>query len=136
MSARIGFSTWQIDIARRAGMGIGSSDTISKLDLVGVDDTLPDCSRRTLNYLGNFNGEFTLCLFITTATQLCLLRWVWKNYAQRLKPLEILTRHGVCKSLRPRGNAIEIPNSILFLETDSETQPWVALALIGETNPG
>ncbi len=50
------------------------------------------------------------------------------------KPDDVVVLTGkmldVLSSLRPRGDAVEVRTSVLSGETNSETQPWVALALV------
>ncbi|MCS6890660.1 MAG: hypothetical protein RMK64_07640 [Rhodovarius sp.] len=50
--------------------------------------------------------------------------------ADRLAVFEPVLRARIERSARPRGDAIEIRTSTLSAEGNSETQPWVALALI------
>jgi hypothetical protein len=108
-----------------------------KQDVVGVDYKLPDGSRRTLDMFWNFNGGLTLRLFnALRATRHAGLRAVWERHAPRIEALELLMRHRIGQSLRPRDGAVEILSSVLSAETNSETQPWAALALIGETAAG
>jgi 2-polyprenyl-3-methyl-5-hydroxy-6-metoxy-1,4-benzoquinol methylase len=124
-----GLAAYRIDTIRIFFLGM------QKQDLVGVDYKLPDGSRRTLDTFWNFNGGLTLRLFnALRATRHSGLRSIWEKHAPRLEPLEFLIRHRIGKSLRPRGDAIEILSSMLSMETNSETQPWAALALIGEQN--
>jgi hypothetical protein len=106
-----------------------------KQDVVGVDYRLPDGSRRTLDMFWNFNAGLTLRLFNTLrATRHAGLREVWERHAPRIEALELLMRHRVAHSLRSRDGTIEILSSMLSAETNSETQPWVALALIDADN--
>ena len=124
------------------GLAAFRVDTISfefygpkKQDVVGVDYRLPDGSRRTLDTFWNFSGGLTLRLFNTLrATTHAGLREVWELHAPRLEALELLMRHRIAHSLRARDGTIEILTSVLSSETNSETQPWVALALIDGDN--
>jgi hypothetical protein len=107
-----------------------------KQDVVGVDYRLPDGSRRTLDTFWNFNGGLTLRLFnAMRSSRHRGLMEIWARHAVRLEALELLIRYRIKQSFRPRGDAIEILSSSLSAETNSETQPWVALALIGEDPP-
>ena len=122
-----GLAAYRIDTIRIFFLGM------QKQDLVGVDYRLPDGSRRTLDTFWNFNGGLTLRLFnALRATRHSGLREVWQKHTPRLEPLEFLIRQRIGRSLRPRGDAIEILSSMLSMETNSETQPWAALALVGE----
>jgi len=110
---------------------------MQKQDVAGVDYKLPDGSRRTLDMFWNFNAGLALRLFnALRATRHSGLRTVWERHAARIEMLEMVMRHRIARSLRPRDGAIEILSSMLSAETNSETQPWVALALIGEENEG
>jgi hypothetical protein len=106
---------------------------MQKQDIVGVDYKLPDGSRRTLDMFWNFSTGLTLRLFnALRATTHPGLRAVWAKHEPRLSVLEMLMHDRVGKSLRDRDGSIEIRTSMLSMETNSETQPWVALALIGD----
>jgi hypothetical protein len=102
-----------------------------KQDIVGVDYKLVDGSRRTMDMFWNFNAGLALRLFnALRATEHAGLREIWGRHAARIDMLELLIRHRILKSLRYRDGAVEILSSMLSAETNSETQPWVALALV------
>jgi hypothetical protein len=104
-----------------------------KQDLVGVDYTAPDGHRHTLHTFWNFNAGLALRLFnALRTTPHATLREIWARHAPRLEPIEMLMRHRIGRSLRPRDGSVEILTSMLSAETNSETQPWVALALIND----
>jgi len=106
---------------------------MQKVDVVGVDYKRPYKRRSTQDTFWNFKAGLTLRLFnALRATRHSGLREVWERHATRLTPLEMLLRHNIARSLRQRDDTIEILTSMRSGETNSETQPWVALALIGE----
>ena len=130
--------TWLESIDR--GLAAYRLDTIKlfflgwqKQDIVGVDYRLRDGSRCTLDMFWNCNAGLTLRLFNTLrATTHTGLRAVWERHAGRLETLEALIRYRMARSLRSRDGTIEVLSSVLSKEGNSETQPWAALALIGE----
>jgi hypothetical protein len=130
-------ASWIESIDR--GLAAYRLDTISifflgtqKQDIVGVDYLAPNGTRRTLDMFWNFNAGLTLRLFnALRATVHPGLQAVWMKHEARLSMLEIMMRERIRRSLRPRGAGIEILTSMLSAEGNSETQPWVALGLIG-----
>jgi len=129
---------WLASIDR--GLAAFRLDTVSifflgtqKQDLVGVDYLAPDGTRRTMDTFWNFNSGLTLRLFgALRATSHVELKAVWLKHEARLDVFEMLMRQRIGRSLRPRGDAIEILTSMLSAEGNSETQPWVALGLVGD----
>jgi hypothetical protein len=121
------------------GLAAYRLDTISifflgtqKQDIVGVDYLSPNGTRRTLDMFWNFNAGLTLRLFnALRATTHPGLQAVWAKHDGRLSMLEVMMRERIRRSLRPRGAGTEILTSMLSAEGNSETQPWVALGLIG-----
>jgi hypothetical protein len=53
------------------------------------------------------------------------------RHAERLAVLEPLLRRQVALSTREHPDGLEIRSSWLSSETNSETQPWVVLGLLG-----
>jgi hypothetical protein len=104
-----------------------------KQDVVGVDYLDHDSQRHTLETFWNFKAGLCLRLFnALQKTQHEGLRAVWAKHSERLSVLEGLMRDRITRSLRERETGIEILTSMLSAETNSETQPWVALGLCGE----
>ncbi|HEY5048395.1 MAG TPA: hypothetical protein VII49_10270 [Rhizomicrobium sp.] len=125
-----GLAAYRLDTVRIFFLGY------QKQDVVGIDYRLPDGYRRTLDMFWNFNGGLTLRLFnALRSTRHSGLREIWERHSARLDAFDLLIRYRMKRSLRDRGGAIEILSSVLSAETNSETQPWVALALIGDDNP-
>jgi len=56
---------------------------------------------------------------------------VAERHRERLDRFESMLRHLLAKVIRDRGDGIEFLNSPLSAETNSETQPWVMLGLLG-----
>ena len=137
-SAMLGEDAWIEAIDR--GLAAFRYDTIEiffvepqKQDTIGVDYLMPDGTRRTLDSFWNFNAGLGLRLFNELrATQHHGVAKLWARHVLRLEPMERFMRDQIARSIRPRDIGLEIRTSILSSETNSETQPWVALALIGE----
>lgn len=137
-TALLGESTWLASIDR--GLSAYRLDTVAiefdhvhhVQDLVGIDYLGADNVRQTLNSFWNFTSGLSLRLFnALRVADHAGLRDVWSRHAQRIEAMELLMRNRIERSLRPRGSAIEILTSVLSGETNSETQPWVALGLTG-----
>jgi hypothetical protein len=58
---------------------------------------------------------------------------VLARHADRIALLENVVRAQIARSVRPRGDALEIRTSVLSGETNSETQPWVAMGLVADS---
>ena len=104
-----------------------------KQDVVGVDFLDHEGQRHTLETFWNFKSGLCLRLFnALRKTKHQGLRAVWAKHTERLSVLEMLMRDRITRSLRERETGTEILTSMLSAETNSETQPWVALGLCGE----
>jgi hypothetical protein len=104
-----------------------------KQDVVGVDYLDHNGQRHTLETFWNFKAGLCLRLFnALRKTKHEGLRAIWTKQSERLSVLEMLMRERINRSLRDRGTGTEILTSMLSNETNSETQPWVALGLCGE----
>ena len=105
-----------------------------KIDIVAVDYTDPNGKHHRLETFWNFKSGLCLQLLgALRATAHAGLRAVWDKHRERIEMLELIMRARIEKSLRTHADGIEILTSMLSAETNSETQPWVALGLIGET---
>ncbi|MBP0492358.1 hypothetical protein [Roseomonas indoligenes] len=58
------------------------------------------------------------------------LREVVARHKDRVELFETLMRRQVARSIRERGDALEIRTSVPSAESNSETQPWVAMGII------
>ncbi len=102
-----------------------------KQDVVTVDYLAPDGKRHSMPAFWNYHIGITLRMVnAIRASQHPGLQVVWAKHATRFTTLEWMMRHRVEQCLRPRGDGMEIRTSVLSSETNSETQPWVAIALL------
>lgn len=126
-SIHLGFRSYRLDTMLIEYFGG------SKQDIVGVDFELKNGSHRTMDTFWNFNGALTLRAIVALRTAPDpFLRRIWIHHAQRLTLFEQVIRDRLVSSHRLRGDAAEIVSSTLSAETNSETQPWAALALTGQ----
>jgi hypothetical protein len=103
-----------------------------KQDLVAVDFLGADGVRHAMPAFWNYHSGLTLrMLNALRASPVAELQAVWVRHAPRMSVLEALMRQRVGQCLRERDGTIEIRTSVLSGETNSETQPWVAIALLG-----
>jgi hypothetical protein len=104
-----------------------------KIDVVCVDFQLRDGSRHRTETFWNFKAAICLQLFnALRASRIPALQAIWEKHRPRLELFEGLMRARITESFRHREEGVEILTSMLSMETNSETQPWVALALVGE----
>ncbi len=134
----LGEATWERSIDR--GLSAFRMDTQSvlfgkalyKQDLVAVDYLATDGVRHAMPAFWNYHSGLTLrMLNALRASPVPELQAVWVRQAPRITVLEGLMRARVEQCLRVRDDAIEVRTSVLSGETNSETQPWVAIALLG-----
>ena len=105
--------------------------TLHKQDVVAVDYLATDGTRHAMPAFWNYQIGITLrMLNALRASRRDDLRAVWQLHAPRFTTLEWMLRHRVEQCLRRREDATEIRTSVLSSETNSETQPWVAVALL------
>jgi hypothetical protein len=105
---------------------------------VGIVDTVAtlmvdhDGVRRTENAFWNFKVGLTLRFFAalrgTTDPE---LRKVAARHRERMGLLEQIMRHQLERSVTIRDDLVELCCSPLSNETNSETQPWIMLGLMG-----
>jgi hypothetical protein len=104
-----------------------------KIDVVCVDYQDPQGNRHRLETFWNFKAGLCLQLFgALRATRNPALQAVWARRRERTEMLELWMRARIDRSLRHHDDGVEILTSVLSAETNSETQPWVALGLVGE----
>ena len=102
-----------------------------KQDIIAVDYAAPDGKRHAMPAFWNYHIGITLrMLNAIRASRHQGLHDVWARHAVRFVTLEWMLRHRVEQCLRPRDDGMEIRTSVLSSETNSETQPWVAIALL------
>jgi hypothetical protein len=103
------------------------------IDVVAVDYLAPDGMRHRLEGFWTYKvGLFLQLLSVLRASRSPHLQALWARQRDRLEILEAVARARLQRSLRRREDGIEILTSRLSRETNSETQPWAALGLLGE----
>jgi hypothetical protein len=104
-----------------------------KIDVVCVDFEQRDGNRHRTETFWNFKAAICLQLFnAVRASELPALQAIWEKHRPRLELFDSLMRTRIAASTRQREEGLEVLTSMLSMETNSETQPWVALALAGE----
>jgi hypothetical protein len=104
-----------------------------KIDVVCVDFEDTRGKRHRLETFWNFKSGLCLQLFgAIRASSHPGLQRVWEKNRLRIELLEGFMRARIDLSLRHHDDGVEILTSVLSAETNSETQPWVALGLLGE----
>lgn len=104
-----------------------------KIDVVCIDYLDAQGKRHKLETFWNFKSGLCLQLFgALRATPNAALQAVWTKHKLRLELLESFMRLRIEGSVRHHEDGVEILTSMLSAETNSETQPWVALGLIGK----
>jgi hypothetical protein len=88
--------------------------------------------RRTENPFWNFKVGMTLRFFSALRTAADpALQAVAARHRSRIELFEIILRRQLERSIRERDNSIEIGVAEIVATTNSETQPWVMLGLLG-----
>ncbi len=119
-----GLASYGLDTAR---VSYGAmADTISVLM---VDE---NGGRQSLNAFWNFKAGITLRFFAALRNaEDAALRAVAVRHQERMALLETVMRRQIEASLVEHEDGIEIRCSLNSAETNSETQPWVMLGLLG-----
>lgn len=120
-----GLRSYGIETCRFSG---GLVDTISALmiDEHGV--------RRTENAYWNFKAGLTMRFFAALrAAEDPVLRAVAERQRERIDLLETIMRQQIARSVTEHDDGVELRCSVLSAETNSESQPWTVLGLIGDT---
>jgi hypothetical protein len=103
-----------------------------KIDVVSTSIVLDGYPRHTENSYWNFNVGLALRFFnALRSSSVPELQATAAKHRERMELFEIVMRRQVQRSITPRDDAIEIRTSIYSAETNSETQPWVMLGLLG-----
>lgn len=105
-----------------------------KADVVLIDCPHPNGGRARFDAFWNYSAGLTLRAFkaLRRAAHPAL-REVAARHALRMDALGGLMERQIARSLRDRDDALEIRTSHLSAEGNSETQPWVALAVIEDS---
>ena len=101
-------------------------DTVSK---IMIDD---QGTRRTENPFWNFKVGMTLRFFnALRTTPDPAVQTVAARHRDRIELFEIILRRQLERSISERNDGVEIRCAEHAAETNSETQPWVMLGLLG-----
>jgi hypothetical protein len=107
---------------------------VHKLDTVAVVYREANGEARCFNGFWNFSIALALrAIAALQASSSPVLAGVRERQAGRLDMLQAVMEQQLARSLREREDCLEVLTSYLSGEGNSETQPWVALAL---TEPG
>ncbi len=139
----LGEDSWLVSIDRSLAAYRVDTQAISfnfaehKQDLVCVDYLAADGVRHAMPAFWNYHIGITLrMLNEVRASARHGLQTVWARHRDRFVVLEWLLRRRVEECLRSRDGTTEIRTSVLSSETNSETQPWVAIALLDADRRG
>jgi hypothetical protein len=103
-----------------------------KADIVAVDYLDPQGRRHKLDTFWNFKAGLTLSLFAELkACTHPAIRRVAERHASRIALFEAVIHQRIAASSIHHADGVEILTSTRAGETNSETQPWVALGLAG-----
>ena len=108
---------------------IGGPRKVDTVSTTMIDD---HGTRRTENPFWNFKAGMTLRFFgalRTTPNQ--ALEAVAARHRDRIELFEIILRRQLERSITERDDGVEIRCAEIAAETNSETQPWVMLGLLG-----
>ena len=126
LSIDLGLRAFRIDT-----QAINFNNTEEKQDVVTVDYLAANGKRHSMPAFWNYHIGITLRMVnAIRGSAHPGLQTLWGQHAVRFTTLEWMLRHRVEQCLRPRGDGMEIRTSTLSSETNSETQPWVAIALL------
>jgi hypothetical protein len=103
-----------------------------KIDTVSTSIGDEHGNRYNENAYWNFNAGLALRLFAALRTSPCAaLREIAARHRDRIELFELVLHWQLRRSLTERDGCVEIRTSIYSGETNSETQPWVMLGLLG-----
>ena len=112
--------------------GVGGGPNPHKTDLVSTGIVLDGLGWHTENSYWNFNVGLTLRFFnALRSSTVPELQAIAAKHRGRIELFEMVMRRQIERSITERDDAIEIRTSIYSGETNSETQPWVMLGLLG-----
>jgi hypothetical protein len=103
-----------------------------RIDTVSTTMIDENGTRRTENPFWNFKVGMTLRFFnaLRSATDPAL-QAVAARHRDRIELFEIILRRQLERSITQRDDGVEIRMAEIAAETNSETQPWVMLGLLG-----
>ena len=103
-----------------------------KIDTVSTTMIDENGTRRTENPFWNFKVGMTLRFFnALRSTTDPALQAVAARHRDRIELFEIILRRQLERSITQRDDGVEIRIAEIAAETNSETQPWVMLGLLG-----
>ncbi|MCR0980513.1 hypothetical protein [Roseomonas populi] len=104
-----------------------------KQDGVVVDVADEKGNRHTHGSFWNYSAGLSLRGFaVLRRSPKPEIREVLARHGDRIELFETLMRRQVARSIRPREEALEIRTSVPSGESNSETQPWVAMGIIDD----
>ena len=108
---------------------VGGPRKVDTVSTIMIDD---HGTRRTENPFWNFKVGMTLRFFNALRnTPDPALQAVAVRHGDRIELFEIILRRQLARSITEREDGIEIRSAEIAAETNSETQPWVMLGLLG-----
>jgi hypothetical protein len=103
-----------------------------KVDVVSTSTGDAHGNRHTENSYWNFNVGLALRLFgALRNSAVPEIRQIAARHGDRIELLEFLLHRQLQRSITERDDSVEIRTSMYSAETNSETQPWVMLGLLG-----
>ena len=103
-----------------------------KIDTVSTSIGDAHGNRHNENAYWNFNVGLALRLFAALrASPEANLQQIAARHRERIELLELVLHAQLRRSITERDDSVEIRTSIYSGETNSETQPWVMLGLLG-----
>lgn len=101
-----------------------------KQDVIGIDFQRPDKTHHFIDAYWNFCTALALrAILALKRSGIAEIRAIYEKHEVRLEIFETLIRMQFARSTTVRDGAIEVRTSVLSGESNSETQPWVALGL-------
>jgi len=121
-----GLGSYSLETCR---VDVGGPRKIDTVSTMMVDD---HGTHRSENPFWNFKVGMTLRFFgALRTTPDKALEAVAARHRDRIELFEIILRRQIERSITERGDGVEIRCAEIAAETNSETQPWVMLGLLG-----
>lgn len=106
--------------------------TAGRIDTLGVATPRDSAAGDSATALWNFKAGLTLRFFAALRhSPDRALQVLAGRHAERIASFEAVLRHQLALSVAERDGCVEFRTSVLSSETNSETQPWVMLGLLG-----
>jgi hypothetical protein len=121
-----GLASYFLETSR---VDVGGPRRVDTVSTTMIDD---HGTRRTENPFWNFKAGMTLRFFgALRTTPDRALEAVAARHRDRIELFEIILRRQLERSITERDDGVEIRCAEIAAETNSETQPWVMLGLLG-----